>query len=64
MAQEKPQKGKKSILLRLDGDMWNKIAAWAEDDFRSVNGQIEFILHDALKKRAKSQKSQEPQKQE
>lgn len=44
-------KGKKSILLRLDTEMWNEIAAWADDEFRSVNGQIEYLLNEAIKKR-------------
>ena len=41
---------RKSILLRLSPKMWDEISKWAEDEFRSVNGQIEYILHDALKK--------------
>ena len=42
-------KKKKQIPLRLTTELYNKIAAWAEDDFRSVNGQIEFLLTEALK---------------
>lgn len=49
-------KGKKSVLLRLDNDMWNEIAAWSEDEFRSINGQIEYLLNEALKQRRKSPK--------
>lgn len=49
-------KGKKSVLLRLDNDMWNEIAAWSEDEFRSINGQIEYLLNEALKQRKKSPK--------
>ncbi len=45
------EKEKKQILLRLPPSLWNDIAAWAEDDFRSVNGQIEFLLAEAVKKR-------------
>lgn len=41
---------KKTILLRLSPQMWDDISKWAEDEFRSINGQIEYILHDALKK--------------
>ena len=47
-------KGKKSILLRLNNDDWNEISAWAEEEFRSINGQIEYILNDAIRKRKKS----------
>ena len=35
---------KKQIPLRLSAKLYNAIAAWAEDDFRSVNGQIEYLL--------------------
>lgn len=45
---------KKSILLRLSPRMWEEISKWAEDEFRSVNGQIEYILSDALQKKYKS----------
>ena len=37
--------GKKQIPLRLSGKLYDAIAAWAEDDFRSVNGQIEYLLN-------------------
>lgn len=50
-------KGKKSILLRLDAEMWNEIAAWADDEFRSINGQIEYLLNEAIKKRRGSDKN-------
>ena len=42
---------KKQIPLRLSGKLYNEIAAWAEDDFRSVNGQIEYLLSECIKKR-------------
>ena len=42
---------KKQIPLRLSSTLYAEIAAWAEDDFRSVNGQIEYILTEAVKKR-------------
>ena len=45
---------KKQVLLRLAPSLWNKIAAWAEDDFRSINGQIEYLLSEAVKNRYKS----------
>lgn len=47
---------KKQLLLRLSPTLWNEISRWAEDDFRSINGQIEFILTQAIKKRKKSSK--------
>lgn len=47
------EKEKKQILLRLSPSLWNDISAWAEDDFRSINGQIEFLLAEAVKARKK-----------
>lgn len=44
---------KKQLLLRLSPTLWNEIALWAEDDFRSINGQIEYILTEAVRKRKK-----------
>ena len=45
------QNNKKQIPLRLSASLYAEITAWAEDDFRSVNGQIEYILTEAVKKR-------------
>lgn len=51
-SKEKPtDKEKKQLLLRLSPSLWENLAAWAEDDFRSINGQIEFLLTEAVKKR-------------
>ena len=44
---------KKQVLLRLSSTLWDQIASWAEDDFRSINSQIEFLLSEAVKKRIK-----------
>jgi hypothetical protein len=41
---------KKSFVLRLDPEMYNKIEKWAADEFRSVNGQVEWLIREALKK--------------
>jgi hypothetical protein len=40
---------KKNFVLRINEDTFNALAKWAEDEFRSVNGQIEMILDKALK---------------
>jgi hypothetical protein len=40
---------KKNFVLRLDEQMYEALAAWAGDEFRSVNGQLEWLLHQALK---------------
>jgi len=47
------QNAKKQVLLRLAPTLWNQIAVWAEDDFRSINSQIEFLLNEAVKNRSK-----------
>ncbi len=44
---------RKQIVLRLSPSLWNEINRWAEDDFRSINGQIEYLLNEAVKKRNK-----------
>ena len=48
--QEK-EKQKKQIILRLAPSLWQDIATWANDDFRSINSQIEYILTKAVKER-------------
>jgi hypothetical protein len=40
---------KKTFVLRINDETFSALAKWAEDDFRSVNGQIEMILDKALK---------------
>ena len=40
----------KSFVLRLDEDMMSAIEAWAADEFRSTNGQLQWIINEALKK--------------
>lgn len=50
------EKEKKQILLRLSPSLWESIAKWAEDDFRSINGQIEYLLTESLKKRNRLKK--------
>ncbi|MBP5608927.1 MAG: PTS ascorbate transporter subunit IIC [Lachnospiraceae bacterium] len=47
---------KKQVPLRLSEKLYNAIAAWAEDDFRSVNGQIEYLLTECVKQRKKDGK--------
>ncbi|MCU0230669.1 MAG: Arc family DNA binding domain-containing protein [Acidobacteria bacterium] len=48
MAERKP------FLLRVDGALLDAMRAWAEDELRSLNGQIEFVLREALKRRGRS----------
>lgn len=49
-----PDNQKKQVPLRLSPKLYNAIAAWAEDDFRSVNGQIEYLLTECVKQRRKN----------
>ena len=48
---EQVEGGKKSFLLRLDARLWAQLQAWAADDLRSVNGQIEYLLREAVRTR-------------
>jgi hypothetical protein len=41
---------KKNFPLRIDEETFNKLKKWADDDFRSINSHIEFLLREALKK--------------
>lgn len=47
------EKAKKQILLRLSPSLWNELAKWADEDFRSINGQIEYLLSEAVRKHRK-----------
>lgn len=40
---------KKKFVLRLNQDLYDAIEKWASDEFRSTNGQLEWIIHKALK---------------
>ncbi len=62
VSQINPMKGKrKSYLLRISEDLWNDLNEWAEQEFRSVNGQIEQILQRAVneRKRRRREENQE-----
>jgi hypothetical protein len=52
--EENQDQGKKQILLRLNSTLWQELSAWAKDDFRSINGQIEFLLSESVKKYRRS----------
>ena len=45
---------KKQLPLRLSQVLYNQLASWAQDDFRSINGQIEYLLSEAVKKRGRN----------
>jgi hypothetical protein len=42
---------RKSFLLRINADLWKEIEGWAADELRSVNGQIEYLLRQAVQRR-------------
>jgi hypothetical protein len=42
---------RKNFLLRIDPGLWAELEAWAQDELRSVNGQIEYVLKQAVQKR-------------
>lgn len=52
-AVKKAESARKQIVLRLSPGLWDEIAAWAEEDFRSINGQIEYLLTEAVRQRRK-----------
>ena len=57
MAEEKAkEKAKKQIPLRVSASLYDELARWAEDDFRSINGQIEYLLTECVKRRKKQDK--------
>ena len=52
---------RKSFLLRIDPALWADLEAWAQDELRSVNGQIEYILRQAVRRRKReSEQDQTP----
>ena len=57
------EKNTKSFILRVDSETMNAIEAWAADEFRSTNGQLQWIITEALRKAKrlpkKKQQSQE-----
>ena len=50
---------KKSFVVRIDEDMYKLLEKWAHDEFRSVNGQIEYLLHEALVKSKRKKQTKE-----
>lgn len=47
------EKAKKQVLLRLSPSLWEELAVWAEEDFRSINSQIEYLLSACVRDRKK-----------
>ncbi len=61
---EKKKQQRKQIPLRLSSSLYEDLFEWAEHDFRSVNGQIEYILNECVKKRKKRLKIEIDKKEE
>ncbi|WP_082491696.1 Arc family DNA binding domain-containing protein [Pedobacter sp. Leaf194] len=53
------EKDKKAFVLRISPALLKEIEIWAADEFRSTNGQIEFLLNQALKTRKKNKPKEE-----
>jgi hypothetical protein len=51
---------KKKFVLRIDEELYQAIERWASDEFRSVNGQIEWMLHNALRDTGRLKKTASP----
>jgi hypothetical protein len=47
------REARKAFLLRINGELWRELESWAQEDFRSVNGQIEFLLREAVRRRGR-----------
>ncbi len=54
-------KARKQIPLRVSAKLYDELSRWAEDEFRSLNGQIEYILTEAVRKRGRHKDSPEAQ---
>ena len=50
---ENNEKEKKQILLRISPTLWRELAQWSEEDFRSITGQIEYLLTECVRTRKK-----------
>lgn len=50
---------RKAFLLRIDPELWTELEAWAADELRSVNGQIEYLLRQAVQKRKRAQATED-----
>ena len=53
-----PKEQNKSFVLRIDGQTMEAVEKWAEDEFRSTNGQLQWIISEALRKSGRLKKKQ------
>ena len=54
-----PSEDRKAFLLRIDPELWSELEAWAADELRSVNGQVEYLLRQAVQKRKRAQAAED-----
>lgn len=50
---EENKNAKKQIPLRISAQLYDELSRWADDEYRSINGQIEYLLHECVKTRRK-----------
>lgn len=50
---------RKAFLLRIDPELWSELEAWAADELRSVNGQVEYLLRQAVQRRKRAQAAED-----
>jgi hypothetical protein len=55
-----PTEPRKTFLLRIDPELWNELEAWAQTELRSVNGQIEYLLKQAVARRKREAPPEPP----
>ena len=61
MDKSSKDKEKKQVLLRLSNSLWKELAVWSEDEFRSINGQIEYLLTECVRKRKREKNKSDDQ---
>jgi hypothetical protein len=59
-----PAPERKPFLLRIPPDLWRELEGWAAEELRSVNGQIEYLLRQAVVKRRKAELQEPPSEAE
>lgn len=64
MAEKKEKEKTKSFILRIDAQTMDAIEAWAADEFRSTNGQLQWIIAEALRKSGRLKKKKTPDLEE
>ena len=50
---------RKAFLLRIDPELWSELETWAADELRCVNGQVEYLLRQAVQKRKRLRAAEE-----